>query len=201
MHSTCRTPIQCKKCGQNFSTSASLTKHRRFCETPASTPEGYPADKLSFNDVALNNNDSLPFLERNPLGPFLPNLANLFPVFSSFKQENLQDLVYKLSSRGERADGDDKKTSDLLGELNKPTAQRNRQEDHFKAASDLKFEANEENQPKLGEQSVSENSAEDSDADDEHEDEEEITEDEDMEFSAVHSSPRRSLYDNYRCVF
>ncbi|XP_028967444.1 transcription factor hamlet [Galendromus occidentalis] len=196
MHSTCRTPIACKKCGQNFSTTASLTKHRRFCETPASTPEGYSADKLSFNDVALNNNDSLPFLEKNPLGPFLPNLANFLPVFSNFKQENLQDLVYKLSAR-EHTDENDRKPSDFLNELNKQIAQRSRQVDEFKSASDLAA-AHEENQQKSGERSVSENSGEDSDADDEHEDDEEITEDEDMEFSAVHSSPRRPIYDNYR---
>ncbi|XP_045065354.1 histone-lysine N-methyltransferase PRDM16-like isoform X2 [Coregonus clupeaformis] len=32
MHADCRTKIKCKECGQMFSTTSSLNKHRRFCE-------------------------------------------------------------------------------------------------------------------------------------------------------------------------
>ncbi|XP_019741579.1 MDS1 and EVI1 complex locus protein EVI1 isoform X9 [Hippocampus comes] len=32
MHADCRTQIKCKDCGQMFSTTSSLNKHRRFCE-------------------------------------------------------------------------------------------------------------------------------------------------------------------------
>lgn len=32
MHADCRTQIRCKDCGQMFSTTSSLNKHRRFCE-------------------------------------------------------------------------------------------------------------------------------------------------------------------------
>nr|XP_040048696.1 histone-lysine N-methyltransferase PRDM16 isoform X4 [Gasterosteus aculeatus aculeatus] len=32
MHADCRTQIKCKDCGQLFSTTSSLNKHRRFCE-------------------------------------------------------------------------------------------------------------------------------------------------------------------------
>ncbi|XP_022665440.1 MDS1 and EVI1 complex locus protein EVI1-B-like isoform X3 [Varroa destructor] len=89
MHATCRTQIKCKKCGQNFATVASLTKHKRFCEAPSAT------DSLANWDIPLNNNDPLQFLHKSTLSPFLP-IAQLFPVFSGFKQENLQDLVNKL---------------------------------------------------------------------------------------------------------
>lgn len=32
MHADCRTQIKCRDCGQMFSTTSSLNKHRRFCE-------------------------------------------------------------------------------------------------------------------------------------------------------------------------
>ncbi|XP_071203135.1 histone-lysine N-methyltransferase PRDM16-like isoform X3 [Salvelinus alpinus] len=32
MHADCRTQVKCKDCGQMFSTTSSLNKHRRFCE-------------------------------------------------------------------------------------------------------------------------------------------------------------------------
>ncbi|OQR66142.1 hypothetical protein BIW11_14349 [Tropilaelaps mercedesae] len=88
MHSDCRTQIKCKKCGQNFATAASLTKHRRFCETPSVTESFANWDKPLSN--GLNNNDPLQLLQ----GPLL--LGQLFPAFSNFKPENLQDLVNKL---------------------------------------------------------------------------------------------------------
>lgn len=36
MHADCRMQIKCQKCGQSFSTSTSLTKHNRFCDTTQS---------------------------------------------------------------------------------------------------------------------------------------------------------------------
>ncbi|XP_062408762.1 MDS1 and EVI1 complex locus protein EVI1-A isoform X5 [Sardina pilchardus] len=38
MHADCRTQIKCKDCGQLFSTTSSLNKHRRFCEGKAHFP-------------------------------------------------------------------------------------------------------------------------------------------------------------------
>lgn len=44
MHAVCRTPSKCVKCGQSFSTSTSLSKHKRFCDstTPAGPPGTMP---------------------------------------------------------------------------------------------------------------------------------------------------------------
>ncbi|XP_044251016.1 transcription factor hamlet isoform X2 [Drosophila takahashii] len=33
MHATCRTQIKCDKCSQSFSTTTSVTKHRKFCDS------------------------------------------------------------------------------------------------------------------------------------------------------------------------
>ncbi|XP_053755044.1 histone-lysine N-methyltransferase PRDM16 isoform X1 [Panthera pardus] len=40
MHADCRTQIKCKDCGQMFSTTSSLNKHRRFCEGKNHYPPG-----------------------------------------------------------------------------------------------------------------------------------------------------------------
>ncbi|XP_063061830.1 MDS1 and EVI1 complex locus protein EVI1-A isoform X3 [Engraulis encrasicolus] len=40
MHADCRTQIKCKDCGQLFSTTSSLNKHRRFCEGKTHFPSG-----------------------------------------------------------------------------------------------------------------------------------------------------------------
>ena len=38
MHADCRMQIKCVKCGQSFSTLTSLSKHKRFCDSTASSP-------------------------------------------------------------------------------------------------------------------------------------------------------------------
>uniref|UniRef100_A0A8C2VJG6 PR/SET domain 16 n=1 Tax=Chinchilla lanigera TaxID=34839 RepID=A0A8C2VJG6_CHILA len=58
MHADCRTQIKCKDCGQMFSTTSSLNKHRRFCEgkshyTPGSLfPPGLPLTPSPMMDKA-----------------------------------------------------------------------------------------------------------------------------------------------------
>uniref|UniRef100_A0A6I8N171 PR/SET domain 16 n=1 Tax=Ornithorhynchus anatinus TaxID=9258 RepID=A0A6I8N171_ORNAN len=88
MHADCRTQIKCKDCGQMFSTTSSLNKHRRFCEgknhynpggifapglplTPSSMiDKAKPAPNL--NHAGLGFNDYFP--SRPPPGglPFSP---------------------------------------------------------------------------------------------------------------------------------
>ncbi|TNN23093.1 MDS1 and EVI1 complex locus protein EVI1 [Liparis tanakae] len=43
MHADCRTQIKCRDCGQMFSTSSSLNKHRRFCEGKRRFAAPWPA--------------------------------------------------------------------------------------------------------------------------------------------------------------
>ncbi|XP_069774625.1 histone-lysine N-methyltransferase PRDM16 isoform X7 [Narcine bancroftii] len=100
MHADCRTQIKCKDCGQMFSTTSSLNKHRRFCEgknhyNPSSMfPQGLPLtpsamlDKSkpasSLNHTSLGFNDYFPS-RQHPTGlPFssaatFPALAPGFP--------------------------------------------------------------------------------------------------------------------------
>lgn len=72
MHSACRALVECGKCGQSFTSYASLTKHKRFCETAAAAsvnlrgqmPQGLPQIPPLPN-VGMNN----------------PNSANPFPLY------------------------------------------------------------------------------------------------------------------------
>ncbi|XP_021511028.2 histone-lysine N-methyltransferase PRDM16 isoform X2 [Meriones unguiculatus] len=105
MHADCRTQIKCKDCGQMFSTTSSLNKHRRFCEgknhyTPGGifTP-GLPLTPSPMMDKtkpspALNHGGlgfseyfpsrphpgSLPFSAAPPAFPTLtPGFPGIFP--------------------------------------------------------------------------------------------------------------------------
>ncbi|XP_039698343.1 histone-lysine N-methyltransferase PRDM16 isoform X6 [Pteropus medius] len=105
MHADCRTQIKCKDCGQMFSTTSSLNKHRRFCEgknhyTPSSIfspglplPAGPAMDKAkpppSLNHAGLGFNEyfpsrphpgGLPFCAAPPALPTLtPGFPGIFP--------------------------------------------------------------------------------------------------------------------------
>ncbi|MBN3306746.1 PRD16 protein, partial [Amia calva] len=105
MHADCRTQIKCKDCGQMFSTTSSLNKHRRFCEgknhyTPGGmfTP-GMPMTSspimgkskphhglnhagLGFNDYfpSRPHHAGLPFSTAPPAFPTLPpGFHGIFP--------------------------------------------------------------------------------------------------------------------------
>ncbi|XP_064446139.1 histone-lysine N-methyltransferase PRDM16 isoform X4 [Mirounga angustirostris] len=105
MHADCRTQIKCKDCGQMFSTTSSLNKHRRFCEGKNHyTPGGIFAPGLpltpspmmdkakpppNLNHASLGFNEyfpsrphpgSLPFSAAPPAFPALtPGFPGLFP--------------------------------------------------------------------------------------------------------------------------
>ncbi|KAM9108389.1 histone-lysine N-methyltransferase PRDM16 isoform 5-T5 [Megaptera novaeangliae] len=105
MHADCRTQIKCKDCGQMFSTTSSLNKHRRFCEGKNHyTPGGIFAPGLpltpspmmdkakpppSLNHAGLGFNEyfpsrphpgSLPFSAAPPAFPALtPGFPGVFP--------------------------------------------------------------------------------------------------------------------------
>ncbi|XP_031761549.1 histone-lysine N-methyltransferase PRDM16 isoform X5 [Xenopus tropicalis] len=101
MHADCRTQIKCKDCGQMFSTTSSLNKHRRFCEgknhynhgglfatglplTPSSLMDkSKPSPNLNHSSLAFNeyfpsraHPGSLAF---SPAPPPFPTLAPGFP--------------------------------------------------------------------------------------------------------------------------
>uniref|UniRef100_A0A8C1Y959 Si:ch211-263k4.2 n=1 Tax=Cyprinus carpio TaxID=7962 RepID=A0A8C1Y959_CYPCA len=101
MHADCRTQIKCKDCGQMFSTTSSLNKHRRFCEgknhynpggifTPGipmtSSPilgkskshHGLNHSGLGFGDYfpSRPHHAGLPF---SPAPPGFPTLSHGFP--------------------------------------------------------------------------------------------------------------------------
>ncbi|NXO45286.1 PRD16 protein, partial [Locustella ochotensis] len=79
MHADCRTQIKCKDCGQMFSTTSSLNKHRRFCEgknhyNPAGIfAPGLPLTPTSMMDKSKQkkkkNHASLGFNEYFPSRP------------------------------------------------------------------------------------------------------------------------------------
>uniref|UniRef100_A0A8D0TYF9 [histone H3]-lysine(9) N-methyltransferase n=1 Tax=Sus scrofa TaxID=9823 RepID=A0A8D0TYF9_PIG len=105
MHADCRTQIKCKDCGQMFSTTSSLNKHRRFCEGKNHYPPGglfapglplTPSPMLdkakppaSLNHAGLGFNEyfpsrphpgSLPFSAAPPAFPALtPGFPGIFP--------------------------------------------------------------------------------------------------------------------------
>ncbi|XP_014865241.1 PREDICTED: PR domain zinc finger protein 16 isoform X7 [Poecilia mexicana] len=75
MHADCRTQIKCKDCGQLFSTTSSLNKHRRFCEgkNHYGTPAGIftPGIAMSSSPImakAKSHHPHLPGLNQSGLG-------------------------------------------------------------------------------------------------------------------------------------
>ncbi|UJR37751.1 hypothetical protein I4U23_030445 [Adineta vaga] len=106
MHADCRTQVKCRFCGQTFSNSAALNKHRRFCgdissfnhpssKSPLSIPTSAapqppppppPLPSMSLNKEQMNNwlwNSNFPY----SLLPYLPRLnpflnGALSPFFS-----------------------------------------------------------------------------------------------------------------------
>ncbi|XP_030640287.1 histone-lysine N-methyltransferase PRDM16 isoform X2 [Chanos chanos] len=101
MHADCRTQIKCKDCGQMFSTTSSLNKHRRFCEgknhygpagmfTPGIPMTSNPILAKSkshhgLNHAGLGFNDYFPSRPHHPGLPFspappgFPSLSHSFP--------------------------------------------------------------------------------------------------------------------------
>ncbi|XP_051805209.1 histone-lysine N-methyltransferase PRDM16 isoform X3 [Acanthochromis polyacanthus] len=75
MHADCRTQIKCKDCGQLFSTTSSLNKHRRFCEgkNHYGSPVGMfnPGIPMSSSPImakAKSHHPHLPGLNQSGLG-------------------------------------------------------------------------------------------------------------------------------------
>lgn len=105
MHADCRTQIKCKDCGQMFSTTSSLNKHRRFCEgknhyspagifapglplTPTSMMDkSKPSPNLNHASLGFNeyfpsrpHPGGLPFSPAPPAFPALtPGFPGIFP--------------------------------------------------------------------------------------------------------------------------
>lgn len=105
MHADCRTQIKCKDCGQMFSTTSSLNKHRRFCEgknhynpggifapglplTPTSMMDkSKPSPNLNHTSLGFNDYfpsrphpGGLPFSPAPPAFPALtPGFPGIFP--------------------------------------------------------------------------------------------------------------------------
>ncbi|CAF1994303.1 unnamed protein product [Rotaria magnacalcarata] len=100
MHADCRTQVKCRFCGQTFSNSAALNKHRRFCgditsfnhsssKSPLSIPTSaappppppHPLPTMSLNKEQMNNwlwNSNFPY----SLLPYLPRLATMNPFLN-----------------------------------------------------------------------------------------------------------------------
>lgn len=102
MHADCRTQVKCRFCGQTFSNSAALNKHRRFCgdissfnhsssKSPLSVPPTATATasaptqpslaNMSLNKEQMNNwlwNSNFPY----SLLPYLPRLATMNPFLN-----------------------------------------------------------------------------------------------------------------------
>ncbi|XP_019743486.1 PR domain zinc finger protein 16 isoform X7 [Hippocampus comes] len=75
MHADCRTQIKCKDCGQLFSTTSSLNKHRRFCEgknhygsPTAMFNPGIPMSSSPIMAKAKSHHPHLPGLNQSGLG-------------------------------------------------------------------------------------------------------------------------------------
>ncbi|MFT7804545.1 PR domain zinc finger protein 16 isoform X3 [Arapaima gigas] len=101
MHADCRTQIKCKDCGQMFSTTSSLNKHRRFCEgknhyspggmfaagipMTSSPIMGKSKSHHGLNHTGLGFSDYFPSrphhagLPFSPSGPAFPALPHGFP--------------------------------------------------------------------------------------------------------------------------
>lgn len=91
MHADCRVQIKCNKCGQNFSTVTSLSKHKRFCDSTTSlqVPQSVQGNTSSGGQHKGQAMTTPPNYFPNsifgsppyPLGPGFPpyGIANLFP--------------------------------------------------------------------------------------------------------------------------
>ncbi|CAF0930104.1 unnamed protein product [Didymodactylos carnosus] len=97
MHADCRTQVKCRFCGQTFSNSAALNKHRRFCGDVSSYPNETQKSSL-LNKEQLNNwlwNSSnlpyslMPYLPRfATFTPVAPNTCTTIPYFNTFLTNN-----------------------------------------------------------------------------------------------------------------
>ncbi|XP_032887890.1 histone-lysine N-methyltransferase MECOM isoform X8 [Amblyraja radiata] len=74
MHADCRTQIKCKDCGQMFSTTSSLNKHRRFCEGK----NHFTTGGLFGQGIALTNAPTLEKSSLVNLNHSNPGLADYF---------------------------------------------------------------------------------------------------------------------------
>lgn len=90
MHADCRTQIKCHKCTQSFSTTTSLSKHKRFCDTtsgpPSSVTQQHPRSLSSPSTPVTHSNQSflgstippLPMASRPNPFLMLPGSAQFF---------------------------------------------------------------------------------------------------------------------------
>ncbi|XP_066565788.1 MDS1 and EVI1 complex locus protein EVI1 isoform X4 [Amia ocellicauda] len=76
MHADCRTQIKCKDCGQMFSTTSSLNKHRRFCEGK----NHFAAGGLFGQGISL---PGTPTLDKTVVGNLNHNSAGLADYFGT----------------------------------------------------------------------------------------------------------------------
>ncbi|KAL4648502.1 MDS1 and EVI1 complex locus protein EVI1 isoform X6, partial [Arapaima gigas] len=74
MHADCRTQIKCKDCGQMFSTTSSLNKHRRFCEGK----NHFSAGGLFGQGIAIPGAPSLDKAGIDGMGHSSPGLTDYF---------------------------------------------------------------------------------------------------------------------------
>uniref|UniRef100_A0A8C6SS33 Si:ch211-263k4.2 n=1 Tax=Neogobius melanostomus TaxID=47308 RepID=A0A8C6SS33_9GOBI len=77
MHADCRTQIKCKDCGQLFSTTSSLNKHRRFCE--GKNHYGLNQSSLGFTDYFPSRPHPHAGLPFSPGPHGFPSLPHGFP--------------------------------------------------------------------------------------------------------------------------
>lgn len=86
MHVACRALIECVKCGQSFTSYASLTKHKRFCDTATASsvglrgqmPQGLPQIPTLSNVGMSNPNNP------NPFPMYRPSLSLSYNTFAHY---------------------------------------------------------------------------------------------------------------------
>lgn len=111
MHVACRALVECGKCGQSFTSYASLTKHKRFCDTAAAAsvslrgqmPQGLPQIP-SLPNVGMNNpNNPNPFpIYRGPALPLPYNTFAHYPALFSAAAACQPDFLNPLLFQGAR---------------------------------------------------------------------------------------------------
>ncbi|XP_057655264.1 transcription factor hamlet-like isoform X1 [Diorhabda carinulata] len=82
MHANCRMQIKCVKCGKSFPTLTSLSKHKRFCDSPTVTPFIAQQHNIPLTPPMAGSN-TFPFYR--PIGcplPFFSPQISLFPSTS-----------------------------------------------------------------------------------------------------------------------
>uniref|UniRef100_A0A3Q3FKK0 Si:ch211-263k4.2 n=1 Tax=Labrus bergylta TaxID=56723 RepID=A0A3Q3FKK0_9LABR len=83
MHADCRTQIKCKDCGQLFSTTSSLNKHRRFCEgkNHYGSPAGMfnPGIPMSSSPIMAKAKSHHPTLQDPMASPPSHGFPGIFP--------------------------------------------------------------------------------------------------------------------------